>query len=112
MHKEIQKAFAESGLTQQNVANRLELERSTVNKRLTGQSNLTLRSVGELAWALDKKIVFRLVDEDEGHHNYHSDRHDLRMKRASHSISMPADYSTKSIVQKHSDTTQLIDECL
>jgi hypothetical protein len=60
--KELQKAFAEekaeSKLTQQAVAERLGVGRSSVNKMLVGR-NLTLRSVGELAWALDREVVFQ-----------------------------------------------------
>lgn len=41
-----------SGINQQKLAAALGVNRSVINRMLKGESNLTLRSVGELAWAL------------------------------------------------------------
>ena len=49
-----------SGITQQAIAQKLNVNRSVVNRLLRGDSNLTLRSVAEIAWALELKPVFEL----------------------------------------------------
>lgn len=41
-----------SGVNQQKLAVALGVNRSVINRMLKAESNLTLRSVGELAWAL------------------------------------------------------------
>lgn len=41
-----------NGINQQKLAVALGVNRSVINRMLKGESNLTLRSVGELAWAL------------------------------------------------------------
>jgi len=63
-HKQLQSAFVRAsarGVTQQKIAESLEIDRSTINKRLLGQSNLTLRSISDLAWAMGENV--RLVIE-------------------------------------------------
>ncbi|WP_051177102.1 helix-turn-helix domain-containing protein [Rhizobium mesoamericanum] len=60
VQKELQGALVRSGLKQQQVAERLGVDRSIVNRRVTGQANLTLRSIADLAWAMDQEIVFAL----------------------------------------------------
>ena len=62
VHEEIQRAFSSSGMKQNEVAEKLEINRSVVNRQLQGHSNLTLRSIADLAWAMDKKIVFKIED--------------------------------------------------
>lgn len=47
-------------LTQQELAKKLEVHRSLINRQLSGQSNLTLRSLADLAWAMDMEISFEL----------------------------------------------------
>ena len=61
---EIVKAFFDEkktrGLTQEQVAQRLGVNRSYVNRILKGEENLTLRTVADLAWAPDREIVVEL----------------------------------------------------
>lgn len=61
VHKELQRVFVRSGLTQQELATKLDVNRATVNKRLLGTENLTLRSIADMAWALDADIRFDLT---------------------------------------------------
>jgi plasmid maintenance system antidote protein VapI len=65
---ELQRAFvAEKSvrkITQQKVAELLGVNRSVVNRQLTGEENLTLRSVAELAWALGWQPVFELRKQE------------------------------------------------
>lgn len=48
-------------VTQQTIANRLGVNKSVISRLLRGESNLTLRTIAELAWALG--YVPRLVLE-------------------------------------------------
>ena len=64
VHREIQKAFSvasQNGLTQQKLATKLEMDRSAVNKKLLGQSNLTLRTLSDLAWGMDYQIKLNFI---------------------------------------------------
>lgn len=49
-----------SGMTQQELASRLESRRSNINRQLSGEAEMTLRSLADLAWALDREITFEL----------------------------------------------------
>lgn len=60
VHGEIQRLFSESGMTQQELANKLGVNRATVNKRLLGEENMTMRSIADMAWAMDADISFQL----------------------------------------------------
>ena len=64
VRNELLKALAdqklEGKLTQQELARKLEVHRSLVNRQLSGEANLTLRSLADLAWAMDMEISFEL----------------------------------------------------
>lgn len=66
VNREIVSAFVrhckDNGITKSMLADRLGVNKSVVTKMLSGKSNLTLRSVGELCWAIDVKPEFRAVD--------------------------------------------------
>jgi transcriptional regulator with XRE-family HTH domain len=49
-----------NGITQQSIAEKLGVNRSVINRLLRGDTNLTLRSVAEIAWALGFEPVFEL----------------------------------------------------
>lgn len=70
VHREIQKAFVDSGLKQSELARKLEIDRATLNKRICGQSNLTLRSIADIAWALDQDIEFSFRRKDGRNNNF------------------------------------------
>ena len=59
--RELQRAYLEERkdrkLTQQEIARRLDVNRSVVNRRLQGKENLTVRSLGELMWAMDRDWI-------------------------------------------------------
>ncbi|HET7889763.1 MAG TPA: helix-turn-helix transcriptional regulator [Bradyrhizobium sp.] len=61
---ELLRALAErksdGGLSQEALARKLDTERSLINRQLAGESNLTLRSLADLAWAMDLEISFEL----------------------------------------------------
>jgi len=62
LQKKIQKAFVATGKTQQEVATILGVDRSVINRRLTGSANLTARSIAEFAYAFDKDVYIEFVD--------------------------------------------------
>jgi transcriptional regulator with XRE-family HTH domain len=61
----VQKAFAEEkaarNLTQAEIARALGVDRSVINRQLMGTENLTVRRIGELAWALGRDLNFSLT---------------------------------------------------
>jgi transcriptional regulator with XRE-family HTH domain len=65
VRRELQAAFAEEktshNLTQAQIARELGVDRSVINRQLMGTENLTLRRIGELAWAMGRDIHFSLV---------------------------------------------------
>jgi plasmid maintenance system antidote protein VapI len=63
-------------LTQQEIANRLGVDRSRVNKCFSGYHNLTLTTLAELVWAMDAEIEvsIRLKDRQTGTGTYEMDR--------------------------------------
>ncbi len=50
----------EGKLSQQALARKLDVHRSLINRQLSGEANLTLRSLADLAWAMDMEIWFEL----------------------------------------------------
>ena len=56
----LQKSFTNSGLKQQELAEKLGVHRSVVNRRLQGKSNLTLRTIAEMAWAMEMEPKFQM----------------------------------------------------
>jgi transcriptional regulator with XRE-family HTH domain len=67
VRRELLKAITEekrAGLSQQELARRLESERSNINRQLSGEAEITLRSLADLAWALGREITFELRRPD------------------------------------------------
>lgn len=64
VRNELLKALSErkkdGKLSQQELAKKLEVHRSLINRQLSGEANLTLRSLADLAWAMDMEISFEL----------------------------------------------------
>ncbi|WP_051608915.1 helix-turn-helix domain-containing protein [Fodinicurvata fenggangensis] len=55
----------ENGVTKQELADRVGVNKSVITRRLNGSANLTLRSIAEMADALGRDIEFRLVKDTE-----------------------------------------------
>src|SRR5689334_12331389 len=71
VRRELLKAVMEErsdGLTQQELALRLQAQRATINRQLSGEAEITLRGLAELAWALDREVTVELrrPDRTEG----------------------------------------------
>jgi ribosome-binding protein aMBF1 (putative translation factor) len=67
VRRELIKAIMEEkrgGLTRQELARRLETRRSDINRQLSGEAEITLRSLADLAWALDREVTVELRRPD------------------------------------------------
>ena len=67
VRRELLRAVTEekrAALTQQELARRLQSRRSNINRQLSGETEITLRSLADLAWALDREITFELRRPD------------------------------------------------
>jgi transcriptional regulator with XRE-family HTH domain len=66
------RARSVSRITQQSIALKLGVGRSIINRRLLGRENMTVRTLGELAWAMGYKlnISFTAADEHAGKRNW------------------------------------------
>ncbi|MGV1946794.1 MULTISPECIES: helix-turn-helix domain-containing protein [unclassified Agrobacterium] len=53
------------GMTQQEIADRLCVDRSRVNRCLSGFNNLTIGSLGELAHAMESVVIHRVVPKEQ-----------------------------------------------
>jgi transcriptional regulator with XRE-family HTH domain len=62
--KALSEKKAKEGLTQQALATKLGVHRSLINRQLSGESNLTLRSLADLAWAMDMDLKFELQERE------------------------------------------------
>ena len=51
---------SEGDFSQEALARKLDAERALINRQLSGEKNLTLRAVADLAWAMDLEISFEL----------------------------------------------------
>lgn len=64
VRRSLQRAFAdqrtEDGLTQSDLARRLDVHRSVITKELRGQKDISLGRVAELSWALGREPHFEL----------------------------------------------------
>ncbi len=58
----IQEMLVQSGMTQQEVAERLGVDRSVINRRLTGKANLTARSIADFSYVFGKEIDIKFSD--------------------------------------------------
>lgn len=62
--KIIQDEYSKSGLTQQEIADKLDVDKSVINRRLKGSANLTVRSIAELSFVFNKEIVFFFKEKE------------------------------------------------
>ena len=70
---QLREAYAkknEAGLLNQSaLAERLGVDRSAVNRRLTGKINMTEETIADMVWALDHDIEVRIFDPIENQSN-------------------------------------------
>lgn len=56
------RAFRAGDVTQASVAAKLGIDRSAVNRRLTGRTNMTIETIADMVWALDQAIKVEIFD--------------------------------------------------
>ncbi|MFK5599939.1 hypothetical protein ACFZ8E_23525 [Methylobacterium sp. HMF5984] len=50
------------GETLQSIADKLGVNKSVIYRQLSGEANLTVKTIADLSWALNKEPVFDLID--------------------------------------------------
>ena len=64
VRRELQKAYMEEkasrGVTQAYLARKFGIGRAVVCRQLAGSSNLTLRTLADYAWALERDLIFAM----------------------------------------------------
>ncbi len=85
----------ETGVSQQQIASRLGVNRSVINRLLRGEANLTLRSVAEIAWALGWEPDFTLRRRARKS----PERNHFETAKANRPITTPATRTTTSHTQ-------------
>lgn len=76
VQKQIQQALIESGKSQQEIADILGVNRSVVNRCLRNGSNLTIRTISDLAFAMNKDLQVSLIEQkSKSQRNTDSDKY-------------------------------------
>jgi DNA-binding transcriptional regulator LsrR (DeoR family) len=57
---------AQNGITQSEIARRIDVHRSVINREMRGAKDITHGRVGELAWAMGYEPVFKLERVQQG----------------------------------------------
>ena len=65
LHRVLMDEHEVRGITQADIARMLGKDRSFVSRKMSGRSNMTLETIAELAWALDREILFRMPSSEE-----------------------------------------------
>ena len=63
------KKYAAGVLNQSILADRLEVGRSVINRRLTGQVNMTEETIADMIWGLEHDFEFKIFDPAESTSN-------------------------------------------
>lgn len=66
------KRSEECGLTQSDIARKLDVHRSVVQRRLKGETNMTLETVADMAWAVGACIDVDIFDPKDRPDRNHS----------------------------------------
>jgi hypothetical protein len=59
------KRNAQDGLTQADIAKKLNVDRSAIHHRLTGRRNMTVETIADMVWALGHRINVDIFDPAE-----------------------------------------------
>jgi Helix-turn-helix len=57
--------FREKKITQSSLADKLGVGRSVVNRRLSGQRNMTIETIADMVWGLGHAIEVKIYDPSE-----------------------------------------------
>ena len=75
VRRKLLRALAEekaNGVTQSEIARRLDVHRSVINREFRGQRDISVGRIGELAWAMGRRATFDLlrIETPEGSNLY------------------------------------------
>jgi transcriptional regulator with XRE-family HTH domain len=92
VHRALMKAViaakTEKGMTQSQIAELMEVDKSVVSRILNGQGNLTLKTIGEISWVLGLRPDISFVEIDAGaamHANHVPHEHVVAVEAAKNS---------------------------
>jgi transcriptional regulator with XRE-family HTH domain len=89
LRADLQEAFylekKNNGLTQQDVARRLNVNRSVVHRQLTGEENITVRKAAELAKAMGWKVTIHVAKD-----NHENGSNEVTTESTFHGGNLPA----------------------
>lgn len=90
---EIARAGREDGLTQKQISDKLETNKSKISRLISGRTNITLRTIAEICWAigLEPKMVLSKIAEN-GDLNESSKLVDLRHRMPSRTQTQGGSY--------------------
>lgn len=68
----LRSAFAASGLTQEELAQRIGVDKSLISKRLNGSENLTIKTMSQMGTGMERRLMVAFRPYDEvGMDNYY-----------------------------------------
>lgn len=100
LQKKIQSELVASGMTQQEVAEKLGVDRSVINRRLKGSANLTARSIAEFAEAFEKDLEVNFVTRAKGYGSNTTEVIHNNLTAANNVINLPTSKSQRAGVAK------------
>lgn len=86
---------AEKNTSLQNIADKVDGDKSAIHRQLNGEGNLTLRTVAELSWAFDREPFFELRHREVRAEKIRSDYEVTRPRMAKRHEVMLFSYSKK-----------------
>lgn len=73
LNQALSEEFEKRGLTQQNIADLLGKNKSFISRKFSGDTNMTLETLADLAYALDRPVRISLPERDKlGGNNHHT----------------------------------------
>jgi transcriptional regulator with XRE-family HTH domain len=93
----------EKGFTQQRLAELVGVSRKDLNRYLCGQTELPLRSIADLAWALDKEIHIELCDprgSTDGNHSFEFETRAVLHPARSRAVSSSSSRAIRTIIAR------------
>ena len=68
IESQLREAYArrheEGGLTQTDIANKLDVNRAAIHNRLNGKGNMTIETIANMVWALGHDIDVKIIDPE------------------------------------------------
>lgn len=99
VHSELNRAIQivkqDSNVSQQALADKLEINKATLSRRLGGRTNLTLKSLANLIWAIDGDFEFK-INMPSDYSVSNSSRHPVSLWRSDTTVNTPSTGASES----------------